>query len=209
MKTFIVIIIMCLFSWLFVNVSNAFAQVACPKTLEEAKKDKVYREIYRHIYHFDQKEYSLECIYWENGKLAGETPSVNDKVEGTIKRYYENGQIESEIPYIAGKKDGIRKIYYDTGEIFLEDPYVSGKFYGVRKHYYESGKIQSEDNNLGNGQMLWTKYDEQGKVVSVVAFVNYVPIAGICYKTNGITKVLTADKLPTYLFDKELIKLCE
>jgi antitoxin component YwqK of YwqJK toxin-antitoxin module len=53
--------------------------------------------------------------YWENGKLRGEIPYKNGKINGILKTYYSTGKLMSEVEYKEGKAAGPMKTYLETG----------------------------------------------------------------------------------------------
>jgi len=89
--------------------------------------------------YYNSKQDGIHKVYYGNGKLKYEVPSVNGQIHGKERYWYDNGKLERETPYANGQRHGITRHYYDNGKLKHEMPYVNGE---------ERPDLLKEENNL-------------------------------------------------------------
>ncbi len=118
------------------------------------------------VYNND-KPVSTSYEYYKSGKLYGEIPRTNGRINGKVKIYYESGKAWSEYPYTNGVENGMSKVYYESGKLKWQSPYVNDSLNGIDSEYYENGKLKSvilfvKDNKSG----IMKSYYENGVLKS-------------------------------------------
>lgn len=137
-------------------------------------------------------------LFYENGQRAAEGKYLGTKKDSTWNYYsYYDKTLTNKETYQNGVKQGISYKYYPTGQICEEMVWKSGLREGERKQYYQDGKMKclttfKNNNKTGlfrvyydndqielEGSYLkdvmtgkWLKYDETGKLISTVEYVN-------------------------------------
>ena len=57
------------------------------------------------------------------------------------KMYYDNGNLRMEVPTINGLRNGKAKLYYDTGELFITQEFKNGKETSKQIKYNKKGEL--------------------------------------------------------------------
>ncbi|RUO72529.1 hypothetical protein CWI80_08235 [Pseudidiomarina sediminum] len=86
--------------------------------------------------------------------------------ETKVQRYYfDNDQIRSETPYVDGKRHGEMKRWTQDGVLVELQTYANDKFHGPVRQYHDDGTLRLERTYVHGtlvGESIW--YDKEGNV---------------------------------------------
>lgn len=120
---------------------------------------------------------------------------------GHIEEYF-NGKISWECDIVNGLQNGIEKTYYDnTGELERVNEIKDNMGSGLCVEYYKNGKISSISILIGNVNVDYYSYNEEGKLRKVYVMDDKNEI--------GIDWISIKDKIPAYRKKYNLEKINE
>ena len=97
----------------------------------------------------------------------------DNAIYGSVKTWYENGQLQSEREYSLNQRTGPSLAWYKEGSLMLYEEYEGERL--IKGQYY---KIQNKQpvSNVLNGAGIATFYDEHGKLLRKVVYLNGKPV---------------------------------
>ena len=111
-------------------------------------------------------------FYDLDGKITEEAEYRNTQKNGSFKRFGKSG-ILTEGCFTDNQETGTWKFYNNNGLPTRECNFILGKEEGKAIYYYSSGKIKSVGmKKAGNMDGEWTSYDSEGKISSIVNYMN-------------------------------------
>ena len=128
-------------------------------------------------WYVDQVKDSVWTYYSEfDGSVRIRETYLDGKQHGLSSSYYQGGKISEEVEWKDNVKDGAWTQYYSNGNPRLSGHYKGGLLHGSYEVFFSNNTIEISGNyldNLSNG--AWRFYDETGKEVYVLEYVNGIP----------------------------------
>ena len=97
----------------------------------------------------------VKTVYYENGKVAEETPYKKDKLSGEAKWYTKANQFIRTTVYLNGERNGQTTNYDGKGNKASEGLYKGDKKTGVWKYYKEGTLVKEIDHT--NQKVIFNK----------------------------------------------------
>jgi antitoxin component YwqK of YwqJK toxin-antitoxin module len=136
------------------------------------------------------KREGVERTWFDNGRLAVESPWVDGVQEGSVVFYFEDGSLQASIPFYRGRIEGVQKAWHANGRLQAEETFRNGLKNGPSRFWRDDGGLDMELNyfddkmdgtqtwfhpnggkareiNLLQGipQGSWKEWDENGSLV--------------------------------------------
>lgn len=134
----------------------------------------------------------VRTFFIKDGRKNGEeieyfVPSTNPKnpqpklslnwkdntIHGSVKTWYDNGQLRSEREYSLNQKIGPSLAWYKEGSLMMYEEYEDDRL--LKGQYYKIHEKQPISSIL-NGSGIATIYDENGKLLRKVVYLNGKPV---------------------------------
>ncbi len=113
--------------------------------------------------------------YYENEQLQAIGNYEEGNLTGAWKAYYDNGKLYEEGIYFNGLPNGTWNLYHQNGQIFQKRIWEQGKLMDVNSCFDVEG-VEQNCGTLNNGSGYVNLYDEDGKLLRQVNFVNGVEV---------------------------------
>jgi len=128
-------------------------------------------------WYLNQAKDSVWTYYSEfDGSLRIREPYLDGKLNGVARSYYTGGEISEEVEWKQNIKDGAWKQYYINGVPRLSGHYKNGLLQGSYELYFSDNTIKVRGGYLDNkSNGTWRYYDESGKEVYALEYVNGTP----------------------------------
>lgn len=97
----------------------------------------------------------------------------DNAIHGTVKTWYDNGQIQSEREYSLNQRTGPSLAWYNEGSLMMYEEYEEGRL--IKGQYYKIHDKQPV-SNIMNGSGIAVLYDESGKLLRKVIYLNGKPV---------------------------------
>lgn len=92
---------------------------------------------------------------------------------GKWKEFNKHAILIAEGSYLNDQKHGVWREYYDTGELMILEHYHHGVPHGPFTSFRPGEKVFSQGNyHHGSREGFFTLYDEEGKIVRKILFIN-------------------------------------
>lgn len=128
-------------------------------------------------WYVNQEKDSVWTYYSEfDGSVRIRESYIEGKLNGVSRSFYPSGEISEEVEWKDNVKYGAWTQYYKNGNPRLSGHYKDGLLQGSYEVFFSNNTIKISGNyldNLSNG--TWRYYDESGKEVYVLEYVNGIP----------------------------------
>jgi antitoxin component YwqK of YwqJK toxin-antitoxin module len=101
-----------------------------------------------------------------------------ERMNGTYIEYFDNGRVAAETPYVFGKRQGFYKGYFQNGNLLTVQEFQNDTLNGLWQEFFPSGRLLVQAKTLHNnfdGKHI--TYNEDGTILSIKAWKEGVLIS--------------------------------